>query len=233
MAHTRINHPVGLWTGKQQPETALDRLVVLGWKGNKTTGREAHSARCFSIPTWIPNLTGDDRQYIDMLVDAMEERQRLTAHAYVTEVLNRGDVCNDIPAALLEPSAILADFEMEQEQGDSNRGKISAAQIGAWFTATLDPLVQASVAAKNGWLEDSYTMTEADAKKLKQVANNYRATLEKLAAPKPMVDINTGLALQKAMALLESEDGISRKLAKKIDRIINPPVTEEITLDAL
>lgn len=233
MAHTRTHHPIRLWTGKQVAESPLDRLVVLSWKGNKTTGREAHSARCISIPNWTPNLEGKDIAFVDLLIDAMEERQRLAAHAFVTESLGRGDMCNDIPAAMLDPDEMLKQFEIEQEEGDGKRGKISSAQIGAWFNDVLGPLVQHSVAVKQGWLADGYDMTEDNAKKLQQVANNYRATLEKLAAPKPSVDVNTGLALQKAMSLLESEDGISRKLMKKIDRIINPPVTEDIALDAL
>ncbi len=238
MAHIRTAHPVMLYiAGKSQPETGLDRLVVLTWKGNKTTGREAHSARCLSVPVWTPRLDGDDKHFSDLLVDAVETRQKAKAHAYVTNMLEtNGGVCNDIPADVLSPETILADFFAEESDSDSSRGKLSGAQIGAWFKEVLQPLMEAHLADKSGWLADGYQMSEEQAKKLSQAANGYRACMERLASPTPKVDVPTAKQLLKAVELLGGDsdrDMVARKLARKIEVIINPPVEKVVTLEML
>lgn len=228
MAHVRTRHPVSMKTDKSQPEQPNDRLVTLVWKSNEKAGRVAHSTRCFSVPMWQPDISGPDRAFIDMLVEAVELRQNAKAHKYVTELLNAGNACLDIPADILEPSAILADYELEQASGEGSRGKLSGEQIAAWFDAILRDTVEAGIAEKQGWLEPSYELTDDNMKKMKQVANGFKACMAKLAAPQPKVDINTAKALQKAVDLLPSEarkkDIIAIKLTKKLDAIINPAI---------
>lgn len=236
MAHTRTHHPIRLWTGKQQTETGLDRLVILSWKGNKTTGREAHSARCVSIPMWTPELSGPDKDFVDILVNAVELRQKATAHAYVTNMLEtNGGVCNDIPAELVSPQAILSAFLAEDTE-DNSRGKLSGEQIGGWFVEKLEGLIHMSIATSKGWLEDGYQMSPEEEKKLKQASAGYKATLERLAAPQPRVDISTAKALRKAVELLgdaREMDTIARKLERKLEAIINPSKENDFSLEEL
>ncbi len=234
MAHIRTNHPIRMWTGKQEPETALDRLVVLTWKTNKETGIH-HSARCFSVPMWSPQLMGQDTGFIDMLIEAFEARQKAIAFEYVTKMLDtNGGVCNDIPAAILEPQAVLAHFIAENEENDGSRGKLSSKQIAEWFEATLKPLVQVKIMEVKGWGENGNQITEEQLKKLDQSANGYRATLEKLASPKVTITVDTARMLQNAVNLLGNEkDIIARKLDKKLERIINPPQESIVTLESL
>lgn len=227
MAHTRTRHPLSLWTGKQVAETGLDRLVVLTWKGNEKTGRVAHSARCFSVPRWTPELDGKDKAFVEMLVDTVEQKQKATAHKYVTEFMaSNNNVCNDIPAEILEPNKILADW-LEEDNDDGSRGKLSGDAIGAWFTDVLSDMVMASMADKNGWMDQGYQLTDAQTKTLKQNANSFRVTLERLAAPQPNVNIETAKVLKKAVDLLgDTKDTVAKKLDRKLDAILNPVVKE-------
>lgn len=235
MAHVRKNHPVMLWTGKQTAETGLDRLCKLTWKGNSSTGRVAHSARCLSIPVWQPNLSGDDAAFLPMLIDALEQRQNKIAHAYVTMMLDTNNgVCNDIPADILEPAVILADF-MSEESEDGSRGKLSGDQIKAWFDDRLREVVQYKIASNQGWMEEGYTISSDDERKLNQTANQYRELLTRLAAPKPNVDIKSAKVLQSAIDLLgdaKNADSVAIKLQSKITNILNPK-DEVITLEML
>lgn len=236
MAHVRKNHPLSLYiSGKSKPESGLDRLIVLGWKSNTKTGREAHSARCFSVPMWSPKLEGEDKGFIELLVSAFEERQRKTAHTWVTEFLDtNGGVCNDIPAEILEPNKILSDFLSEDSEDGGSRGKLSGDAIGAWYTEKLAPMVMLAVAEKKGWMVEDYQMTAEQEKQIQQTSNNYRSLLERLAAPSPKVDISTAKALRKAVELLgEAKDIIATKLDRKLEAIINPPVGTESLIDLL
>ena len=238
MAHIRTHHPVSLYIAdKSKPETSADRLVRLGWKSNEKTGRVAHSARCFSIPVWQPDLSGNDKAYLDILVEAVELRQNQMAHKYVTQMLelNNG-VCNDIPAELLTPEAVLIQFNSEEASGDSSRGKLSGDQIGNWFNEKISGLFIEAVAEKKGWTAEGYQVSEKQLKELEQTANCYRATLQKLAAPTPKVDVSTAKQLRKAVELLgdgRKNDVIARKLETKLEAIINPPEEAKITLDLL
>lgn len=235
MAHIRTHHPISMYIAGKSTAQHGDRLITLSWKGNKTTGREAHSARCFPIPQWIPNITGPDAKFLEMLVDTVEQRQKQVAHAYVTMMLDtNGGVCNDIPADMVSPEAILAAFEMEDAE-DGSRGKLSAEQIGSWFTERLAPLVMLKVMENKGW-DVEPSLTSEQEKQLQQSANSYRAVLQRLAAPQPKVDVNTATMLKKSVELLGEErnnDTTARKLSKKLDIIINPPDSAEISLASL
>lgn len=236
MVHVRTAHPVGMYTPKSKPETSLDRLVVLSWKGNTKTGREAASARCFSVPIWQPDLSGNDKDFMEILIDAVEQRQKQVAHKYVSEMLesNRG-VCNDIPASLLEPKNILALF-LNEDSDDGSRGKLSGEQIKIWFQEVLSPVIQAKIADTKGWLVDGFNMTVEQVKSLEQASNGYRATMERLAAPQPKVDVNTAKQLQKAIELLgevRESDMVARKLDRKLEAIINPPEDKVVSLELL
>lgn len=238
MAHVRTHHPVSLYIAdKSKPETSADRLVRLGWKSNEKTGRVAHSARCFSIPIWQPDLSGNDKAYLDILVEAVELRQNQMAHKYVTQMLelNNG-ICNDIPADILSPEAVLAQFNSEEASGDSSRGKLSGDQIKVWWEDKVSTIFQATVAEKKGWLVEGYQASEQQVKELEQTANCYRATLQKLAAPTPKIDLATAKQLRKAIELIGEErkqDVVARKLDAKLEMIINPPEESRITLDLL
>jgi hypothetical protein len=237
MAHTRTNHPLSLYdANKSKPETAIDRLVVLSWKGNTKTGRVAHATRCFSLPSWTPQLSGDDRDYVEILIEAVFQRQKATAHKYVTEILDEAGICNDIPASLLEPSAILTAF-LDEENEDTSRGKLSGEQIAAWYEDKLAPLVSYTISEKQGWLVDGYQMTKEQEKTVMQASNGYRATLARLAAPQPKVEITLAKQLQFALGLLGTKecetDIVARKLGRKLEAIINPPAESLITLASL
>lgn len=237
MTHTRVNHPINLYNGKQVPETGLDRLAILGWKGNVKVGRVAHATRCLSIPVWTPVLHGDDSIYVDILIDRMETLQNMKAQIYATEMMESNNgVCNDIPAYLLDPANILEEWLIEQEERESgNRGKLSQVQIKAWFANNLQSLIVESYAANKGWLADGYNMSAEELKQAEQVANNYRAILEKLSSPvvPKEVTIKVATSAKAALGLLgkDNNDPIARKLGKKLDRIIEPPKAIAIELD--
>jgi hypothetical protein len=231
--HVRNAYPVSMYiAGKSRTEQPGDRLIHLVWKSNTKEGRVAHSSRCLSVPMWQPLLTGEDTAFLDMLRDAFEDRQNKIAHRYATMMLDsNGGVCNDIPAEYLAAETVLADFIEEQER-DSTRGKLSGDQIKEWFEVTLRPLIEAKIAENNGWMEAGFQMTTEHEKKVRQVASGYRATMEKLAAPKPNMEIKTAKQLMKAVDLLPTiqNDPVGMKLKGKIDRILNPPAEEAITL---
>lgn len=231
--HIRSNYSISMYiAGKSHTEQPGDRLIHLVWKSNTKEGRVAHSSRCLSVPMWQPLLTGEDTNFLDMLRDAFEDRQNKIAHRYVTTMLDsNGGVCNDIPVEYLAPETVLADFIEEQETA-TNRGKLSGDQIKEWFEVTLRPLIEAKIAENNGWMEAGFQMTEEHEKKVRQIASGYRATMEKLAAPKPLVEMKTAKQLMKAVDLLPSitSDPVGMKLKGKIDRILNPPVEEMISL---
>jgi hypothetical protein len=235
MVHVRTHHPISMYiAGKSKAVESGDRLIVLGWKSNEKTGRKAHSARCFPIPQWQPELTGKDADFVEMLVDAVEQRQKLAAHSWITEQLDiNNGVCNDIPASMLEPRTILSQF-LDEQENDESRGKLSAAQIGVWFNEKLASLVMMTIATKKGWLEDSYQMTVEQEKQVEQATNGYRAVLERLASPKPVVTIEMATQLKKAVELLPEADRcmdvVARKLDRKLVSIINPPAEKQISL---
>jgi hypothetical protein len=227
-----------MWTGKQGTELPGDRIVVLGWKGNTKTGREAHSARYISIPQWFPVLNGEDKDFVDILIDAVEMRQKATAHKYVTMMLEtNGGVCNDIPAELLEPRQILAEFLSEESDSDSSRGKLNAKQIETWYEETLSHLVMLAIAEKSGMITlESKELTKEQEKKLEQMSNGYCAVLARLAAPTPKVNISEAKQLKMAIELMgDAKDTniIARKLERKLETIINPPEEKQISLASL
>lgn len=236
----RKNYQVSNYVaGKSKVENATDRLLVLTWKGNKTTGREAHSARCISVPGWVPQLAGEDREFIDMLIDAFQERQKKIAHTYVSEWLDQAGnngMCNTIPADVISPESVLENFQNEDVE-DGSRGKLSSDQIKGWYEEKLKEVVIFTLASKKGWMVDSYQLTEAEEKQLVQASNGYRATLERLAAPSPRVDMNTAGMLKRAVELLPVQDRendlVARKLVRKLDAILCPKKESEITLDSL
>jgi hypothetical protein len=227
MAHVRTAHCVSLYiAGKSQPELPNDRLVKLGWKSNEKEGRKAHSARCFSVPMWQPNLSGPDVAFLPMLIETVEDWQDKTAHTYVTMMLAENDgVCNDIPADLLDPRNILAAF-MEEQEKSTERQRLSGDQIKAWYNENLSELVQLRVIETKGWTEPSAEQV----KQAEQAANQYRAVLEKLAAPSPSVTIDTAKAVQTALRLYGADniarDSVASKLEAKLERIINPPANK-------
>jgi len=230
MAHIRTAHPVALYiANKSKPETNVDRLVTLTWKSNEKKGREAHSSRCFSVPVWQPSLSGIDSHYLPMLVDAFETLQESIAHKYVSDILNKGQNCLEIPAYLLEPGAVLATFE-ESQENKRNGSKLSKEGIKAWFHNTMHDILIANIAEKRGWLSDNHTMTNDERTKLNQAAAQYCALLEKLAAPSPDVNVDTAKALQKAIDVLPNElkttDVTALKLSTRLDNIINPKATK-------
>jgi hypothetical protein len=236
--HIRQAYPVRLWTGKQGTELPGDRIIVLSWKGNTKTGREAHSARYISIPEWSPDLTGNDKAYVELLIDAVEMRQKLTAHKYVTMMLEKnGGVCNDIPMELIEPKQILADFLSEESDSDSSRGKLNAEQIMSWYKENLSHLVMLAIAEKSGMITlESKELSKEQEKKLEQMSNGYQAVLSRLAAPTPKVNISEAKQLKMAIELLgDAKDthNIARKLERKLDNIINPPEEKQISLASL
>ena len=171
-----------------------------------------------------------------MLIATVETHQNTTAHKYVTEWLDsNAGVCNDIPATLLDPDAILEAF-LAADSEDSSRGKLSIEGIKAWFELTLKDVLMAGIANKRGWLDDGYQLTAEQEKGLEQSAAGFRATLEKLSLPVPKVNIATALQLKKAVELLgESRkmDSIAMKLERKLDGIINPPVERQVSLEEL
>lgn len=226
MTHERTSYDVMVNTGKQVPSQNGDRLVELNWKTNTKTGKKAHSSRVFSMPMYRPDLAGGDEAFLPMLVDAMHSAQKAKAHEYVTMLLDSGQVEGlVIPVELVEPDAILADF-LESDSEDGSRGKLSGEQIKTWFDALLSDTVQTKLAMKKGWLEESHTLTDAEAKQLAQASSQYKAVLVRLAAPSPNVDVATAKMLRSVVCFLgePSElDSIGRKLVKKLDVIINPP----------
>lgn len=242
MTYVRKSYVVTLWTGSQKPEQNGDRLVVLSWKGNSKTGRKAHSARCFSVPMFQPSCVPEYREYEEMLVDAFEGWQKKIAHEYVSGVLEKGENCLEIPAELLSKESVRKYFEAETGESEgSSRGKLSGEQIAGWFNAKMKDVIIAKVAEGKGWMEEGYELSEKELKVCEQAANGYRVVMEKLAAPSPKVEKKAAEALKKAIELVGSEeeivngdDGVAKKLWKKIDRILNPEVGgEEIGLEML
>lgn len=235
MTHVRTYHPIALYDAKKSvAESAADNLVILGWKGNEKQGRVGHLARCFPCPKWFPELMGDDKEFLDILVDAVEARQKLTAHKYVTEMLDRGEKCLEIPAYLLEPRQILADFQEEQENGDGRGKKLSSLEIKVWFQEKLAETVQMQIANAKGWLEDGFQMSPEQLKSCEQTSNLYRSLMEKLASPAPKIEVRNAIQLQRAIGWLGSEgekDMIAIRLGRKLESIINPPKEKEVFLD--
>jgi hypothetical protein len=232
MTYQRSSYAISLYNpSKSRPESGLDRLVVLGWKGNKETGRVGHNARCFSMPMWVPELQGKDSGFTEILITAVEEIQRKIAHEYVGKELDRGYACVEIPSYLVAPEACLSRFIEEQEES-SGRGKLSGVQIENWYKEKLGDLVAINIMERYGWMKEDYKMNEADNKQLEQGVNGYRAVLSRLANPVPNIEIKAARKLVEALELLGNEgknDPVARKLGRKLDGIINP-VGKEVTL---
>lgn len=233
--HVRNAYPVTLFTGKQVPEQPGDRLVVLRWKGDSKTGRQAASARCFSVPRFQPSLVVGQEKWEAMLIAAFEDLQKEIAHKYVTSELERnGGSCNDIPSVYLSEDTVLEYFNA-QESDEDGRGKISAAQIAVWYESNLKDRVIHRISEKHGFQAEGYSMTTEDLKKCQQAANTYKAVMERLASPKPSVDVATAIQLRKVVEFFPDweKDGIAGKLVRKLDGIINPKAESVVTLESL
>jgi hypothetical protein len=237
MTHVRTSYPLTPYNGKQVPEQPGDRLVVLTWKSSEKTGKIAWPSVCFSVPSWVPELIGADCEYLPMLIASFEARQKSIAFQYATEMLGKDGRCMDIPADTVSNDVVLLDFIEEQEK-DEHRGKLSEEQIKTWFAQTMEPMLIIKLAEAKNWIADGYEMSEQEHKKLKQSAANYRALLQKLAAPTPDVTTDTAKQLKHALNSCGVVDGqldqIANKLNKKLDKIINPMrQAPAIALDAI
>ena len=230
--HVRKNHPVSLFTGKNKAETSADRLVKLVWRSSEKSGKVAHSTRCFSIPVWQPVIEGNCEAYTAMLVDTVGKLQRKIAQTYVENMLDtNGGVCNDIPADILTPEACLAYFE-ENDTGEDS-GRLNKAMIAEWFNDNLNDKLMNVLGTVKGYIsDDGSQMTAEQLKELQQSAATYRATMEKLAAPKPGLTVSIAKTLATALGHAEN-DGMKVRLVKKLDTIINPPAEKQVTLDSL
>lgn len=233
--HVRKYHGVMPYDpNKSQPESGMDRLVVLWWKKTKDNPNP-HATHCFSCPKWYPVLQGQDAIFADMLVEKVEELQNKTAHKFVTEALDSGMTCPQIPAELLDPQTILAAWREEQENS-RGKSKLTTEEVTAWFTAELRELVMFALAEKKGWMQEGYQISQEQEKQLSQFAAGYGALYGKLTAPKPAVDKKYLEPLKNALELLpedkKASDAVARKLAAKIDRMMTEG-NEEITLEML
>ena len=233
--HTRENYPVSLYVPNKKPELSGDILIKLVWKSSEKAGRVAPSSRCLSVPCFQPAMGEGFEDYEDMLVAVFEETQKKIAHAYVSEMLatNNG-VCNDIPAHLLSPAAVLEYFNATNETLNDKR--LSGEKIKEWFESTLNEPLMLRIAETKDWIKEGFNLTEDHMKQLRQSAAGYRATLEKLAAPTPKVDIATAKVLKKAVELVpedaRSNDVVAKQIVKKLDRIINEKV-QNASLDLI
>lgn len=230
MAHIHVS----LYDPKRSiPESNNHWLAKLVWKSNEKAGRQAHASRCLSIPVWQPKLAGEDRDFLDMLIEYVQEKQKQAAHAYVTKLLDEGKEATTIPSEVVNPATILSAWQEEQSASDESRGKLSGKEIKTWFKDQLEGLVIQAFAEKKGYSLE--TINEDQLKKLEQLSNGYAAMFEKLAAPKPDIKREVVESMVVVADLLPSDrldfDPIFRKVKNKLDKMNKPE--ETISLEEL
>lgn len=221
---------VHMYHDKAQVEFPGDRLVVLRWKGNTTTGRVAHSARYVSVPVWSPKLEGQDRAFLPMLQEAFEQAQKEMIHAKVTDALERKEQITALSASEFTPEMILADWESKEGAGGESRMKLSAEAIKTWYDSTLNDVLVLTLAERQGLEADS--LDEAGLVKLQKASDNYKKVLSMLASPKPVVTIDQSKLLMKALDLLPMEmrgkDAVLARMVKKLEGIMSRDGDEDM-----
>lgn len=107
-----------------------------------------------------------------------------------------------------------------QTENESNGiGQLSEEKIKSWFDADARDNVLVALADRLGVTE---TATEADVKRLEQIANQMRDNLAKLSSKKPVqFDERVKNALNMALDSVAEDDVIAGKLRDKLNMTVN------------
>jgi len=109
-------------------------------------------------------------------------------------------------------------FAASENEANGN-GHISSDRITAWFDASLRDLWIVALANKLGI---SDTATDADIKRLEQIANQTRDNLAKLSSKKPvMFDARIKNALNAALSCAAEDDNFALRIAAKLNAAVN------------
>jgi len=97
-------------------------------------------------------------------------------------------------------------------------GQLSEERIKGWFESSLRDMWIVALADKLGISEDA---SEADVKRLEQIANQTRDNLAKLASRKPVsFDERVRNALNKALSFADAEDTFAPRLVAKLNQAV-------------
>jgi hypothetical protein len=156
-------------------------------------------------------------QWSDFVDYSVTEYQRSLIHAHITALLDAGETAPIVPAEYFDAEIVLGFWMEEQEKGNSEKGKLSGAQIGEFFDSILRPVLAEKFAPK----------LAGDKKKIDQSLAQYRSLMVKLSTNDtiPLVYLQQA---EKAISYVSDEckAGIGRKLSNRVQKLLRPSVIE-------
>ena len=226
--------PVNTWikTDKSVADTGCV-IMEFGWKGNKETGRVAHARRYISMKPIQLNLDMSDIGWSDFVNEALFDYQQKKIHAFITEQLDSGDNAPVVPDYFFAKSWLLETYDSEQAESGRGKGRLSKEQVIEFFDSKMIDMVSLAIAEKKGF--DNEAMERAEnVKFMQQAVAQYRILMGKLTELRPDLTMGHIIQAQKALQLVpENEHGmVGKKLAARIDKLLNPPKSEDF-LDLL
>lgn len=169
-----------------------------------------------SLAVEVPSLTSlisylQQPAIADYLLGAAEKLQ----DAYIKSVLESGR--QQVQFSELDAPAIAVWLATSEEGG--KLGQLSEEKIVNWFQSEARELLVVALADRLG-ISDA-DATEADVKRLEQVANQLRDNLKKLASRKPVVfDARVKDALNWALNVVGIEDAVAARLQEKLNVVV-------------
>lgn len=99
--------------------------------------------------------------------------------------------------------------------------KLSKAAIEAWYDEQVAPTIAEKAAAKLG-IADVSTAAPEQMQQIEKLLTSYQAAFAKMAAVAPNLAIEDAKALRKLTEIAEQDDGITKQLISRLDKIITP-----------
>jgi hypothetical protein len=184
------------------------KLIAKG-KNSKLAASVAVEVPCYKLPT--PSELDSYPALRDYLIGSFEglvnsrTKELIVAGAATVQYSDLAlSYLNSHAAALNESSGI---------------GQLSEAGIKSWFDSDARDLVLVALADKLGITE---TATDADVKRLEQIANQLRDNLAKLSSKKPVqFDERVRKALNMALEVSDTGDSMSARLLDKLNAVVS------------
>jgi hypothetical protein len=188
------------------------KLIAKG-KNTKLTASSAVEVPCFKLPT--PNELDSYpalREYLTGAFDGLVNSRTKELIVGGATIVQYSDLAlsylNSHAAALNESNGI---------------GQLSEAGIKTWFDSDAREIVIEALKAKIG-ISDSLAdpITEADVKRLEQIANQLRDNLAKLSSKKPVhFDERVRKALNMALEVSDIGDSMTARLLDKLNVVVS------------
>lgn len=208
-------------------DASKGRAVAAGNRYCKLIKKGINSKLGASVAVEVPSLRDVASYMLQPLVaEAVQEYIQSLQDAQIKSRAVAG--AREVQYSELTPAALELFLATSEDTG--RIGQLSSERIVAWFEASARELLIVALADRLGISE---TASDADVKRLEQIANQTRDNLAKLSSKKPVhFDIRVLNALNWALAAVESDDdnGMSGRLAEKLNL---PVVSGENMADAL